>query len=61
VVVRRVQVHEHRLAKALIAAGVLTDDETLQKSRVEDELARLVDEWVSSVERSPEWAVLWAN
>ena len=59
--IRRVQVHTHRFAKAIIAVGVLTYEQTRGRSLVERELARLVDEWVASVERSPEWAALWGD
>jgi hypothetical protein len=44
-VVLRVLVHEHDLAQALLASGRLTEGQTLDPARVEQELSRLISDW----------------
>jgi hypothetical protein len=47
VVVLHIQVREHAVAEALIAAGRLTEDGAVRRGLVEREISRLVAEWAS--------------
>jgi hypothetical protein len=40
-----VELHEHKLAEALIASGRLSPEQALQRDLVARELGRLVDDW----------------
>jgi hypothetical protein len=42
----RLDVHEHRLAEALMVSGRLTDTQALERRQIEHELAKLVEDWI---------------
>jgi hypothetical protein len=46
-VLLKVEADEHRLAEALIACGRVTAAEGLQRSRIEQEVSELVQDWIT--------------
>jgi hypothetical protein len=57
----RVEVNQHDLAKALVVARELTEEETADPKLVKRTLEKMVAEWIDRFKNSKRWADLWGD